>query len=61
MSLNELEEVVIVIPALNPDEKFINFLEELRRKGFKHILCVDDGSKESSKALLNRRRMNILV
>lgn len=37
MSLNELEEVVIVIPALNPDEKFINFLEELRRKGFKHI------------------------
>ena len=56
MSLNELEEVVIVIPALNPDEKFINFLEELRRKGFKHILCVDDGSKESSKALFEQAK-----
>lgn len=56
MSLNELEEVVIVIPALNPDEKFINFLKELRRKGFKHILCVDDGSKESSKALFEQAK-----
>jgi dolichyl-phosphate beta-D-mannosyltransferase len=56
MSLNELEEVVIVIPALNPDEKFINFLKELRRKGIKHILCVDDGSKESSKAIFERAK-----
>ncbi len=35
---------VIVLPSLNPDEKFDRVLDGLREAGFRHIVIVDDGS-----------------
>ena len=34
-----------MIPAYNPDEKFLSFLNDLNSEGYIHIVVVDDGSK----------------
>ena len=39
-------EIVITIPAYQPDEKFLTLLEGLREKGFEKIIVLDDGSDE---------------
>lgn len=38
------EDIVIIIPSLNPDNKLLNTLEELTKAGFKNIILVNDGS-----------------
>ena len=38
------EEIMIVIPSLNPDEKLIKTIDGIIKKGFKNIVVVDDGS-----------------
>ena len=43
--MNE-KDAIILIPSLNPDEKFINLIKNLKEAGFNHIVCVDDGSGE---------------
>lgn len=40
------DNIVIVIPCLNPDEKFLRTLQELTTHGFHHIIVVNDGSSE---------------
>lgn len=38
------EQIAVIIPSLNPDEKMLRFLDELKKTGFIHILIVNDGS-----------------
>ena len=38
------ERCVIVLPSLNPDEKFDRVVDGLREAGFRRIVIVDDGS-----------------
>ncbi len=38
-------DIVLLIPVYNPDEKFIEFLEQLTVGGWREIIVVDDGSK----------------
>lgn len=33
-----LDKILVVIPSLNPDEKFMMLLSELKCTGFSHIL-----------------------
>lgn len=37
-------QVVVIIPALEPDDRLIMLVKDLRVKGFSHILVVNDGS-----------------
>ena len=37
---------VVVLPSLNPNEKFDRVVDGLREAGFQRILIVDDGSDE---------------
>ena len=37
-------EMVIIIPAYQPEKKMIHLIQELQETGFKRILVVDDGS-----------------
>ena len=39
-----LMKQVIIIPALNPDEKMLRLIGDLQAYGFERILTVDDGS-----------------
>lgn len=38
------DKVALLIPMLNPDQKFITLLEDLSGEGFRNIVVVDDGS-----------------
>lgn len=40
-----IDDVAVVIPAYNPDEKFIAFLMQLKQNHYTKIIVVDDGSK----------------
>ena len=41
-----LEEAVILIPSLEPDERLPAYIRKLMESGFGHIVVVDDGSSE---------------
>lgn len=39
-----MKDVVLVIPSLNPDEKIIRLIKELKNNNFENIIVVNDGS-----------------
>ncbi len=39
-----LTECAVILPSLDPDEKFDRVLDGLREAGFQHIIIIDDGS-----------------
>lgn len=43
------QRVVIIIPALNPDNKLIKYVSELLEKGYEEIVLIDDGSDSDHK------------
>ena len=47
-SHGELEHLVVLIPAWNPDTRLIGLVEELAAYGFAMILVIDDGSPTGS-------------
>jgi len=44
---------VLIIPALNPDEKLIKYVEQLVNFGFQKIIIIDDGSLENCKNIFS--------
>lgn len=48
-SVNVFDSLAIILPSLDPDEKFSGVVKGLVEAGFKHIVVVDDGSKEENK------------
>ena len=48
------DSLVIVLPSLNPDEKFGGVVDGLIEAGFKQILIVDDGSDEAHQRWFDR-------
>jgi len=51
-----MPETFIVIPSLNPDEKFLRLLDSLLAAGFRRILVVNDGSREDCTAYFSAAR-----
>ena len=47
--MNKFDKVYIIIPALNPDEKMIDLIKDLKGQGYNKILLVDDGSRAENK------------
>lgn len=43
---SQIEKIIPLIPAYQPDEKLIKYAQELIKKGFKKILIINDGSNE---------------
>jgi len=46
-----VRRAVIIIPALNPDDKLIKYVQELIDNGFENIIVVDDGSRVEKKSI----------
>lgn len=42
--MNYLNEIAIIIPSLDPDEKLLNLLKKLKATGFTNLILVNDGS-----------------
>lgn len=49
MGSKEVTDITIIIPSLNPDEKFHRTLDSILEKGFHNIVVVDDGSDNDHK------------
>lgn len=39
-------QIALIMPALNPDEHMVTLVKELRALGFKHLILINDGSRE---------------
>ena len=48
-----LEQIFIVIPSLNPDDKLLALLEELKQKNFQNVLIINDGSDKSYRSFFD--------
>lgn len=46
-----INDVVIVIPALNPDYKLLDYINELNNKYFSNFIVIDDGSCDENKVI----------
>ena len=47
-------ECVILIPAYDPPDNMIPYLEELRQNGFTRIVIVDDGSRQERQGVFQK-------
>ncbi len=45
---------VILMPTLNPNEKILQYISELKNKGFKSLIIVNDGSDEYVEDILRK-------
>lgn len=45
---------VVLIPAYNPPESLISYLDELQRRGFVHRIVVDDGSRRGKREIFQQ-------
>jgi len=43
-----LENIAVLIPALNPNHKLVDLVKELYQTGFVNVVVIDDGSENSS-------------
>ncbi len=43
--------IVLIIPALNPDQKLLGVVRELQQSGFSKLLIVNDGSRPECQAI----------
>lgn len=43
-----IENLAVIIPSLDPDEKLLRTVESLEKIGFKNIILVNDGSKREN-------------
>ena len=48
------EDISVILPSLNPSDKFDRVVDELIGAGFSHVVIVDDGSREDHKARFER-------
>jgi len=46
--MNFLDEIVLLIPSYDPDDKMPEYVKNLVNAGAKHIVVVDDGSKQDT-------------
>lgn len=53
-----MKKVLIVIPALNPPQHFINYVDELIQNGIESILVLDDGSSLEHKWIFDQIARN---
>ena len=55
------ENIIIVIPSLNPDEKLCMTVSGLKEAGFKNILVINDGSSKEHLAFFPKESEVILL
>ena len=59
--MNYKDEVVILIPSLNPDERLTKLVKDLLVNGFKDIIVVNDGSSEEYNKYFKTIEQNVIV
>jgi glycosyltransferase involved in cell wall biosynthesis len=52
--LSYKEEIAVIIPAYNPDQKLLTLLKQLAEAGFQNIVIIDDGSREENRHIFTQ-------
>lgn len=55
---NYKEEIAVIIPALDPNDRMISLVGELNTLGFKNIILVDDGSEIKNRSFFTTCKEN---
>lgn len=55
-----MKKVFIVIAAYNEEKKIGSVLSDIKKKGFRNIIVVDDGSTDSTFAVCKRAKVNVI-
>lgn len=50
------DNIVIIIPAYNPDEKLLKHLRNIKEAGFRRVLLVNDGSEKNTEIFVCAER-----
>ena len=50
----DLSKIVVIIPALNPNENLITLVEELKIEGLSNIIVINDGSDLDKKKIFQK-------
>jgi len=48
-----IDNIVVLIPALEPDNKLVNLVRQQNQLGHVHVVVIDDGSDDSSQAVFS--------
>lgn len=60
--MKNLNEIVILIPALNPNEKLIDLIHDLQKEQLNNIIVINDGSNEECRHIfLSLKNSNVKV
>jgi glycosyltransferase involved in cell wall biosynthesis len=51
-----LENIAVLIPALNPNNKLVDLVKELNQIGLVNVVVIDDGSENPSQAIFDQVR-----
>ncbi len=57
----DIKNISIIVPSLNPDEKLCKTINSLLGVGFTDIICVNDGSREDCLKYFPKESENITV
>ena len=49
----KLENIVVLIPALNPNNKLVDLVKQLNKMGLVNVMVIDDGSDDSAQAVFD--------
>lgn len=61
-NMKGLNKIVILIPALNPNRKLIDLVQDLKRENLNNIIVIDDGSHEESQSIfLGLQKSNVVI
>ena len=50
-----MRKVAVLIPALNPPETLVQYVQLLVQEGFEDIIVVNDGSNEKSERIFEKK------
>ena len=59
--VRDIQNVSIIIPSLNPDEKLCKTVNSLLEVGFTDIICVNDGSRDDCLKYFPKESENITI
>ena len=61
VKLNPFDNIAVLIPAYNPDERLLGLVGELLDAGCSNVVVVDDGSKPGCRDIFRKLRDSVFV
>lgn len=57
--MNKFDDIIIIIPSLNPDERLLSLVKNLKESNFNQIILINDGSNEGNLDIFERAKSEL--